>query len=311
MSGYVSVPEKTLEHWSSQYITHRFGTHAALWWPATGQDIDIRWLPARPGIAVQLELKTITVRGPDSHEVRVDLEQLENYLQLSPGRQPFYVFPWPSWCGRLEDDAASSGRSVTELAFSRSGRARWFARWMVAMTTHQVAEILDAELKRYKSTGLGKTQPLVQFKVTVSAKRKRQQTEATWGPGKKVIKPDPVIAWRDLWTELTQGGRPEWPQLIRLPVQMVEPGGSYSHKQLASLFKQSLTNPRGIQARKALFATLEPDDAGNLVVHVDAADLEEPSADQPEETASGMAGEGAEAHRAVAFLDAGKLALKG
>ena len=41
MSWYVSVPEKTLEHWSSQYITYRFGTHAALWWPATGEDIEI------------------------------------------------------------------------------------------------------------------------------------------------------------------------------------------------------------------------------------------------------------------------------
>jgi hypothetical protein len=82
MPGYVSVPEKTLEHWSVQYINNRFHTHAALWWPARGQDINVRWLPARPGKAVQLELKTTTVTGPRSHEVRVDLSQLEVNVQV-------------------------------------------------------------------------------------------------------------------------------------------------------------------------------------------------------------------------------------
>lgn len=54
----VSVPEKTLEHWASQYIMYRYRAQASLWWPATGQDIDVSLLPAEPGKAVQLELKT-------------------------------------------------------------------------------------------------------------------------------------------------------------------------------------------------------------------------------------------------------------
>jgi hypothetical protein len=45
----VSIPEKTLEHWCSQYLTYRYNSLAALWWPTSGQDIDVRWLPLSPG----------------------------------------------------------------------------------------------------------------------------------------------------------------------------------------------------------------------------------------------------------------------
>src|SRR5229473_1301794 len=125
MQRYVSVPEKTLEHWTSQYITSRFSTHAALWWPVT---------------------------GPRRHEVLIDLVQLAEYCRRPLGRQPFYIFPWPDWCGRLEDEASASGYPVADLAFSRSGRGFWFADWMVAMTTRQVSGLLDSELKKHGSS---------------------------------------------------------------------------------------------------------------------------------------------------------------
>ncbi len=76
MPGPFRFPEKTLEHWSSQYVIYLYRSMAALWWPASGQDIDVRWLPARPGKAVQLELKTTTVVRPGVHDVMVDLGQL-------------------------------------------------------------------------------------------------------------------------------------------------------------------------------------------------------------------------------------------
>jgi hypothetical protein len=69
MPRSVSVPEKTLEHWSSQYLTYRYRSKAALWWPASREDINVRWLPNRPGKAVQLELKTTTVVNPGLHDV--------------------------------------------------------------------------------------------------------------------------------------------------------------------------------------------------------------------------------------------------
>jgi hypothetical protein len=46
----VSVPEKTLEHWASQYLLFRFRSKARVWWPAFGTDIDVRNLPSQaPG----------------------------------------------------------------------------------------------------------------------------------------------------------------------------------------------------------------------------------------------------------------------
>jgi hypothetical protein len=312
MPGYVSVPEKTLEHWSSQYINSRFRTHAALWWPARGQDIDVRWLPSRPGKAVQLELKTTTVTGPRSHEVLVDLGQLEEYRQKPQGYQPFYVFPWPDWYRKLEDDAAAWGPPVTELAFSRSGRGWWFSHWMVAMTTRQVAEILDADLKQHGSTARKTKKPLVQFEVTISADGKTRKTKATWGPGKRVITPDPVIAWTDLWTELAQCGREGWPQLIRLPMWMVRAGGPYSREQLVSLLEQGKVSLSDVHwGRDVPFATLEPDDDGNFVARADADVLEEAQGDEPEGTVPDAADEGVEDNRTVVFLDSSELAPKG
>src|SRR5262245_56456544 len=120
MPQSVSVPEKTLEHWSSQYVTYRYRSKAALWWPTSRQDIDVRWLPARPGKAVQLELKTTTVAGAGLHDVLVDLGQLWEYRQRQPGHQPFYAFPRPGWSGNLSAAANARGRPVTELAFARS-----------------------------------------------------------------------------------------------------------------------------------------------------------------------------------------------
>ncbi|WP_405065013.1 hypothetical protein OG558_23965 [Kribbella sp. NBC_01510] len=116
MRGTVSAPEKTLEHWASQYLAYRFKSKAALWWPTAGQDIDVAWLPARPGKALQLELKTTTVIGVTRHEVRVDLGQLWDYHQRPLSRQPFYVFPRPDWIGELASVATSHGVPVTELA---------------------------------------------------------------------------------------------------------------------------------------------------------------------------------------------------
>jgi hypothetical protein len=295
MPGYVSVPEKTLEHWSSQYINNRFHTHTALWWPARGEDIQVRWLPARPGKVVQLELKTTTVTGPRSHEVRVDLGQLEEYRQRRLGYQPFYVFPWPDWHGKLEDNAAAWGPPVTELAFSRSGAGWWFADWMVVMTTRQVAAVLDTELKKHGSTQRKKTESLVQFEVTISPNGKRW-TKATWGPGKVEIDPDPVIGWTGFWTELKRCGRTGWPQLIRLPAWMLESEGPYEHDQLASLFKHSLTNPSADQPdREVRFVTLEPDGDGNYFAVRADGEVAGATAD--------VTGGGAEDHRTVVFLD--------
>jgi hypothetical protein len=297
MARYVSVPEKTLEHWTSQYIYSRFSTRAALWWPVSGQDIDIRHFPGRPGKAVQLELKTTTVTGPTRQEVLVDLVQLAEYRRRPPGRQPFYVFPWPDWCGKLEDDAQASGHPVSELAFSRAGPGWWFADWMVAMTPQQVADLLAEELKKHGSNKRRKKGSLVQFEVTVSECSGETQTTATWGPRKITIDPPPVIRWSDLWTQLQRCGHASWPQLIRLPAFMIEPGGSYTYSAIVGLLRNipeelSLGDP---QARDIPLVTLEPDADGELfAVRAGTG---------PSGAGTTAAGQRTEGHRTAVFLD--------
>ena len=98
----------------------------------------------------------------------MDLGQLWDYRQRSPGRQPFYAFPWPDWDGTLDVVAIAEGRAVTELGFSRSGSGWWFADWMVVLTPAQVAAVLHDELEAHGSEERGIRKPLVKFDVSNS-----------------------------------------------------------------------------------------------------------------------------------------------
>jgi hypothetical protein len=147
-----SVPEKTLEHWASQYLIYRYRSKCSLWWPAAGEDIDFRVLPDRPGKAVQLELKT-TVSSGANQDVMIDLGQLWEYLQRPFSHQPFYVFPRPDWTGALADDVGSAGLVVTELAYARSGRAWWFADWIIVMTAKEAGGACCARHEEARKAG--------------------------------------------------------------------------------------------------------------------------------------------------------------
>ena len=150
MAQNVSVPEKTLEHWASLCVAYRYRSLAAQWWPVNGVDIDLQALPAQPGKAIQLELKTITPAGPGRHKVNVDLGQLWEYSQKPLARQPFYAFPRPHWDGELAAAARADGQDATELAIQRSKTGWWLGDWMVVMTTQQVADVLRQDLNAHR-----------------------------------------------------------------------------------------------------------------------------------------------------------------
>ena len=293
MSKSVSVPEKTLEHWSSQYLMYRYRSQAALWWPASGEDIDVRWLPPKPGKAVQLELKTTTVSRAGLHEVMVDLGQLWEYRQRSLGRQPFYAFPWPDWDGKLEAVAIAEGRAVTELGFSRSGSGWWFADWMVVLTPAQVEAVLHDELKEHGSKERGTKKPLVRFDVSNS------KTKVKWGP-RDVRSPGPLW-WREFWPRLDQCGRRGWPQLIRLPLQLLPARGPYSPAQVAEMLREAVNVPAAQRGNAETLVTLEPDLDGNY--QITQTFIDNPEGSDEDETAEGEAAE-VDHHRQIVFLNA-------
>lgn len=92
----VLLPEKTLEHWASQYILYLFRSKANVWWPSFGVDIDIQGLPLRPGKLLSLEMKTATISG-QGYIIIIKRKQLSAYARMPRAAQPFYVFPLPDW----------------------------------------------------------------------------------------------------------------------------------------------------------------------------------------------------------------------
>jgi hypothetical protein len=286
----VSVPEKTLEHWSSQYITYRYRSNAALWWPASGEDIDVQSLPQLPGKAVQLELKTTTPTSSGLHEVKVDLGQLWEYRQRPLGHQPFYVFPQPNWPGNLKAVATAQGHEVTELAFSRSGRKWWFADWMVVLSAAEVAAVLQPELTAHNCTRRGIRKRLVLFDSTKSV-------NPTWGPiHRSRAAPKGLIGWLDFWSELEQCGRVEWPQLIRLPARIVQPGVRLPRLQVAEMLQEAAGMLATQWDNNEPLVTLEPDADGSYQITPDVdGNLGEPDEDRPDEIGD---------HRQIVFLDA-------
>lgn len=90
-----SIPEKTLEHWASMYVAHRFPM-AALWWPTAGEDIRVEDFGTMPGKAFYLEVK-VPEQSPSQHVTTINLPQLLAYVG-----QPvpvYYVIPLPPWTG--------------------------------------------------------------------------------------------------------------------------------------------------------------------------------------------------------------------
>jgi hypothetical protein len=148
-----SIPEKTLEHWTSIYLSNRF-PNGALWWPTFGEDV-LAELPrlaaSGPGKTLALELKTTVARGVN-HVLEIDTQQLARYLNppAGPPLPVYYVFPTPHWTGPLTSrsgtiPAAPTGSSTAPPAWWRqkAGRA-WFGDWLYVMSARSVAAALPS-----------------------------------------------------------------------------------------------------------------------------------------------------------------------
>lgn len=277
MPPRVNIPEKTLEHWASIYITYRFRSKASQWWPVSGQDIDIRNFPSLPGKSVQLEVKTVRPpsRRSSSHDVHINLGQLWDYSARPLHLQPFYAFPWPHWSGPLERAAWASGIPPTELAFSRSssntissaapmhGSPAWFAEWMVVMTTREVGAVLAAELAAHgNGNRKNADRRLVRFTTGVNP-------GAQWGTSANPSQWAPTYyRWRDFWDELTNCGREAWPQLFRVEPQDVQGGPTYPREALRRALANKPRTESGRLHRENFqnLVTVGPNANGELVL---------------------------------------------
>lgn len=305
----VNIPEKTLEHWVSMYITYRFRSKAALWWPTQGEDVDVRALPQRPGKAIQLEVKTVSPGAGGSQDVNIDIGQLWEYLRRPC--PPFYVFPWPTWSGALTVAAAGATPlvPVTEIAFSRS-QDWWFALWVRVLTAQQVGAVLASELAAHGKRDRGNIKRLVRIRTDGSPPE--------WG-AKGTASPPVAMDWRDFWSTITWCGAPGWPQIIRLPARVLGGGSSFALLQLRAelVALGSGVRERGgkdAQARSSInqvfddLVTLAPVSDGSYTIIPD--EVKQPEAPRQDDDASASAQGGETSisdRRQVAFLDAGEI----
>ncbi|MDZ7931299.1 MAG: hypothetical protein U5N21_15095 [Rhodococcus sp. (in: high G+C Gram-positive bacteria)] len=275
----VTVPEKTLEHWISQYIANRYAASAALWWPTRGEDINVGSLPIRPGKAIQLEVKTSTRVTAGRHDVRIDLEQLRIYRSHPLALQPFYVFPLPYWRETLQEDAQHMGYQVTEGAFKRSGWPQWFGHWMVVLTTEQVHTAVNPQ------RGDPKTKVLARVRVSA-----RGMPHVEW-PNAGGSTP-PFVGWSDFWEILGRCGRWDWPQLVRIPRLLINDGQTYTHDEMLELLQVAATEFDG--GSQQSLATFWSSDKERFIAAPDG-----------EVVPDGFDfSDGVEEHRQIVFVDA-------
>lgn len=204
-----TLPEKTLEHWTSLYVTYRFHSKAALWWPPFGEDISYRGLANAPaGKFLSFEVKTsYWDKSSGRHVVSVDVPQLKAYLKLPVSRRPYYVFPIPSWSGYLEDFARTKSVSLADLAVRR-GKSLWAARWTYVLSADTVNEIVGGSRRTRGSAQILSVQPRADL----------SSPKLTWTRGKN-WKPrgDWPMRWCDFWDKAMGCGEKDWNQAFYLP----------------------------------------------------------------------------------------------
>ncbi len=147
-----SIPEKTLEHWASIYLSNRF-PNGAMWWPTSGEDIlaALPHLAAQgPGKTLALELKTTEAKGA-AHTLSIDTRQLDRYLNppVGPPLPVYYVFPLPHWAGQLTSSsgtvpaAPSSTTAAPPEWWRRRVGSPWFGQWLYVMSAQSLSEALS------------------------------------------------------------------------------------------------------------------------------------------------------------------------
>jgi len=146
-----SIPEKTLEHWTSIYLSSRF-PNGAMWWPTSGEDV-LAELPrlaaSGPGKTLALELKTTEATG-NNHALWIDTRQLDRYLNppFGPPLPVYYVFPVPHWTGPLTSWSGTAPAAPATMTarppawWRRRVGWPWFGDWLYVMSARSLSEAL-------------------------------------------------------------------------------------------------------------------------------------------------------------------------
>jgi len=233
----VSIPEKTLEHWASTYILHRYQTKVPLWWPTSRADVEVGDLGYQAGKTFWLELKTATWNpSTATHVVKVDLWQLWKYSQ-----QPipvYYAFPIPQWSDTLTSPAGKAwlgGTQRSNLALWR-GAPKTFYNWMVVVPGCELFAYYSATISALQSKGtFRKSSSSVLAVIDVGT--------GTWDWNSKIRTSPPTSwTWLDFWRKMDQCGGPEMPAVMMVdrPIDL-DTDGTCSRSALVQRLRRAPT----------------------------------------------------------------------
>lgn len=96
------------------------------------------------------------------------------------------------------------------------------------MTTDQVAAVLNTHLAKYHAGGTSKA-TLVRFNFNTGTR------QTTWADGK----PHRTIPWQSLWADLDVCGRPNWPQILRVPASLARSDVPVLHADARGLLAEA------------------------------------------------------------------------
>lgn len=192
-----SVPEKTLENWASIYLSSVF-PDAALWWPASGEDVAIdllRLATSGEGTTLALELKTTEALG-QRHYVQIDVEQLKRYLSAEWPMPVYYAFPLPRWTGSLHPSRVppplpNSSREPSGW-WRPDANQSWFGEWLYVLSAQAVSEALRADWQSKQHVKL--------FSLT----RPHNGTDPDWAALLSRTPPAKPVKWKDFWSDLRE-----------------------------------------------------------------------------------------------------------
>jgi hypothetical protein len=272
-----SIPEKTLEHWTSIYLSNRF-SDGALWWPSSGEDVLLelpRLAATGPGKTIALELKT-TEATQNRHVLEIDTHQLDRYLHppVGPPLPIYYVFPVPHWTGALTSTTGmapprpTSATTAPPAWWRQRTRPAWFGEWVYVMSAQCVSQALPANWRSKNRATL----------FTIDAGRPAHWT--TLFARSPSAEPRP---WKKFWSVVTSCGPLDGVRWLTLVddnglVDRVLVLDSNRQEQVWPIGRMVDQAPGNLREADTSVALRRPgdDSAARAILHVPASALKDP-----------------------------------
>lgn len=221
-----------------------------MWWPASGEDIDVALRPEAFGKRIWLELKTTEWNdAAGTHDLSIDLAQLRAYA--GQGVPDYYVFPVPKWEGILGKAASFAwlrAISRSSLAYQSKSSEKWFANWLTVVPGDQLRTALATDLLALAPNARN---------VSHVVARTRHGS-LTWRTSDLTAMQ--TRGWLSFWDFMDGCGDNDWDAQFVVPAGGARP---QSRRRLRQIIRALKSQPRGLDGDSTLVTLTRPDAPNN------------------------------------------------